>query len=1151
MQSTDTDNIDWAASLPFSQPTGISTKFPKELPPATQGTNDELSTGGNIALLARFIRTLIARNIPEIFYPAFTDEAPKLLGEGATYRVSSLRFSLPVLTDYGPAQAAFKTAKIRVPQSPNASFRATSEEYRCLKSVLFEAEILSHPAVQSHPNFPSLKGHTWLHTENSVVPALVMELAVLGNARAFLGNKGKHVTPDVKIALCDHVAAGLEFLHTCNITHGDVKLDNILIFEGDRHGTFVAKISDFERSPQNSATLSYTGTMCYNAPEVQVANNKSTGSRPVDPKQMWLCDVFSFGILALEACWDGTFYRSLSRGLGLMNSILDGLDVVSLALEIAHDELKSCPELLEICSALIKKTLPHRPSDRLREGWISVHRLFGSNISDESKVSVDVLQQSSATSHSLHSVSSLSSGLSGRGVGLIGSLVKSDLMEIATSSSNSLSRGRALFSLFLSDHVDKTLESFSTGKAETLEESLQNLTDSAVAKFPAAFIIGQRVFEANDIKVPEVFLRGPNDEQLRQALKRLAHDLPDTDFYSAAVQTFWPPVLRDACRRLFPVLDVSDNLFDMPTWIADQIRLVGRELFKRHAEQQFFLHRAILNGSYASCERLILLGCDINARMPGGITPLNLACRCAEVEMVKLLLKWDADASLSDNDNSLPLHWLVLLPNEAVADGIATQLADSCKRAGRSADTASKAFFDDLALATNGNPLSWAIHCRNYNLVRTIIHNNIVDPTIGPTGKGHYLTMAAATVCTKTAECLLQFISQKEGSSFGVPGVVDNMFRWIGSSPIFCSSDVQKWAMHGRGLSIAIREFIDTLERFGGVLNLSVAFSFAIFTGPTLMKELVRRGVNINTVTHDGYLEDHQFPLDIAIANASMGDWKYTRLESVRYLLSLGAKITDGSPPIQFACNILGGPAPALLKVICESEPDLETRSQDGFTPLLFLVRRSWSLDAIKVLVEAGANVRAEREMGFGETALAYAVLHSKWEIIEYLLQNGATLEFGVTCGRPQTVLHRLVVGTFGCMADNIPGFLGMSISYARKLIAYDLKRDLANEPDYDGLTPCHAAILLGLPELLDAMVSQSPHGMSLSAAQFGLEICASTTSIENAPKEFQVDGDMLVLYVPDQSGPRKCRWPFVNYKKSLERIREICEKAIASTSVS
>ncbi|KAK3365329.1 hypothetical protein B0T24DRAFT_683946 [Lasiosphaeria ovina] len=1150
--NTDTDNIDWALpDFPVSQSPGISAKISRELPQTVHGAS--------LALLTRFVHTLVTRNVPELLFQLSSPRQSMYLGEGATYRVVKGRFEAHQVQEPGPGpkiDAAFKTAKVRIPQG-FANLQPTIEEYQRLKSVLFEVEILSHPAMQNHPNIVSILGHSWFGlVGNAVVPAIALELAELGNARAFLargtGDSSRRATEEIKTRLCGDVAAGLEFLHACKITHGDVKLDNVLIFEAEHSGTFIAKISDFERSPQNSHTRSYTGTTCYNAPESQEAR-RSQSSAPIDPKHLWLCDVFSYGLFVLEAFVDATFYGSLQGGEKLLNQVLlgsnlGGNDILPLALEIADRELRLCPQLLKICRAVCESTLPNRPSDRLRDGWAAIRRLL--RYQNESGIlPVNVFQsfnQDRQSPHSvleifsLHRVMRVSSDM---GDGRMGPGIWSQLEEVATTSPSFEEKGRAAFGLFLCANIDF---GYAPRHIDSLQKALESLTVSAEAGYPAAFAIGRRIFEANNLEVPDVFRQGPQDDALRRTLERLAQ-LPNSDYYSAAVRAFWPPALRDAARGLLPTLPEINDLFAMPTWVDDQSRVMGGEYFKGYAEENFLLHRAIISSSRETCERLMMLGCDVNAKMPGGITPLGLACRCAEVDIIQLLLGGDADASLPDDNNTLPLHWLALLPGGDITDCILTRLADSCNRSGRPLDTTSHAFFDDLGLVTGGDALSWAIQCRNHDLVRALLCKGFIDPVVGSRIAKSNLRVAAATLCVRAVECLLKYIKQHEGSDFEKLHVMRDLFPSFGSSPVDCSSDVHRWIMHGRTLGTANRDFIDTLERFGGRMDYADTLKFASVGNLPLMRELVRRGVNTNIPINDLRVT----PLSLAIFTAQ----SYKGYDCIRYLLSLGAQTyANGETPIGLACNRFDV-SPELLSLICAARPDdVDVYDAQGFTPLLTLTGRGEGLAAVKVLVQAGANVRCEGRIvedqddldgrpRAGETALAYAIGAFNWEIAEYLLEKGASLEYGVACGRRQTVLHLLVNETFIGVANNRTGYMEKALFLASKLLTHDRGRDLANEPNYQDITPCDLAMVLGLPLLLEAFIRIAPRGVGAVALELGPIICDQTTSIGKVPRMFQVDGEDIVLSFGDVQG----RVSFVDYKKRLESVKVVCERATAS----
>jgi ankyrin repeat protein len=124
----------------------------------------------------------------------------------------------------------------------------------------------------------------------------------------------------------------------------------------------------------------------------------------------------------------------------------------------------------------------------------------------------------------------------------------------------------------------------------------------------------------------------------------------------------------------------------------------------------------------------------------------------------------------------------------------------------------------------------------------------------------------------------------------------------------------------------------------------------------------------------------------------------HNQLESFKLLLSLGANPNvydtyDGSSPIIEACkydlNI------EFVKILLKNRANLndievgERRDNNHtrYTPLMAAAKNG-NIHLVKMLVDLGANINYINE--FGQSALGQAVLLEKYEIILYLLQNGA-----------------------------------------------------------------------------------------------------------------------------------------------------------------
>jgi serine/threonine protein kinase len=203
-----------------------------------------------------------------------------------------------------------KHVKVCLPMMHGMIGQATSDmELSCrLRKVLKEVSIMQTPRVKACEHTLNILGFGWEFADGSLTtPFLVVEYAEYGTMRNYL--KSGQLSWGEKYALVKDVVTGLHALHSCNIIHGDVKMENVLIFKVSADSC-IAKLSDFGSSVilrKEVDEETYWGTHLYNAPEVIGLIETQSGTR-IPSRMMWACDVFSYGLLIWEIFMDGRCY---------------------------------------------------------------------------------------------------------------------------------------------------------------------------------------------------------------------------------------------------------------------------------------------------------------------------------------------------------------------------------------------------------------------------------------------------------------------------------------------------------------------------------------------------------------------------------------------------------------------------------------------------------------------------------------------------------------------------------------------------------------------------------------------------------------------------------------------------------------------------
>ncbi|RDX77196.1 putative serine/threonine-protein kinase SIS8, partial [Mucuna pruriens] len=164
----------------------------------------------------------------------------------------------------------------------------SSEQERLAKDFWREAQILSN---LHHPNVVAFYG---------IVPdgaggtlATVTEYMVNGSLRHVLVKNSRLLDRRKKLIIAMDAAFGMEYLHSKNIVHFDLKCDNLLVNLRDSQRP-ICKVGDFGLSRIKRNTLvsgGVRGTLPWMAPELLNGNSSRVSEK---------VDVFSFGISMWE-----------------------------------------------------------------------------------------------------------------------------------------------------------------------------------------------------------------------------------------------------------------------------------------------------------------------------------------------------------------------------------------------------------------------------------------------------------------------------------------------------------------------------------------------------------------------------------------------------------------------------------------------------------------------------------------------------------------------------------------------------------------------------------------------------------------------------------------------------------------------------------
>lgn len=259
--------------------------------------------------LLDFLRTASATGLKQ--YPSDLPEEGLVstrIGDGTDYFVDKVE-------DPHGGVVVVKHVKATLPLGYTSGIE--EDDISRIQKVLHEIKIASHPALKDSRNILQIKGFGWELTESSLTtPFLVVQYAEHGTLRECLRQKAQTLNNKTRLDLAIGVAHGIQVLHTSNIAHGDIKLENVLVTQ-DTTG-LVARVSDFGQSviiKDSTELYEYWGTKHYRPPEVTQQTGDSETAGFVLGSRYRACDVYTYGLLILETILGGEqYFRTIANG---------------------------------------------------------------------------------------------------------------------------------------------------------------------------------------------------------------------------------------------------------------------------------------------------------------------------------------------------------------------------------------------------------------------------------------------------------------------------------------------------------------------------------------------------------------------------------------------------------------------------------------------------------------------------------------------------------------------------------------------------------------------------------------------------------------------------------------------------------------------
>ena len=182
---------------------------------------------------------------------------------------------------------------------------------------------------------------------------------------------------------------------------------------------------------------------------------------------------------------------------------------------------------------------------------------------------------------------------------------------------------------------------------------------------------------------------------------------------------------------------------------------------------------------------------DIDLKSREGRTPLFYACLGGNIEMVRLLCKNGADASIPDAKGITPLHLAIMFEENDVGEAVAILFQHG---ADLEASTKESVRWDTHDLLLDPKPLEWAVQTRNFSLIKCFLEHDAKVCGLGSAINCHF---------PEIADLLLAHGSHIEPE------------RDIATNFCHIKRPFAYWLAHGKERIKCTSRTLDVLEKYG------------------------------------------------------------------------------------------------------------------------------------------------------------------------------------------------------------------------------------------------------------------------------------------------------------------------------------------------